>query len=874
MGWRRPGTLNSPLRSGSWFPNRPAIVEGVGLLPFVLLLAQTGSKPVELPPSLAAYLKLHPDQAGLAVEPDLRPALRDSTGVGLDRYNRKRVLVGRLPVLVPLEQTVFDDTLSQSPNLYDGLPSEAKVLYLLSVLRPDQVAKASRGELGIRDLQGEPRQVFASLLPKSVKWTRERLGKEANYGDTVAKGELTPEQIRGLRLRVERAMELEIPLANGSNSYTFHGASEENGRPGDTVLIRDTDELYDRKESFGVTIRKTVPNALKRGQLDTSSLNATIVVPPNSTVGDALALAGRATGREILADLRVRDRRLSCPGGKIRSGDLLDGLAYALQATYRRIGGATMLVSDVTGLGARKLRLSLWENDLNRQLDAKKALWRRGLASNGALAAIGYDESSGLAPNEAMLRSGDPSSRPPGESWSSTVDFPPNVRAFLERVNLRYSSQKVDTNRARATWRLRYRFVTADGEPFQMETSDLGMALQFETRDRPARPSGEPDIAKGSLGSPGVGLCVVARSVPDAVAATALARRYGFGELWLDTTRPEVVRAALTTGLPVRLVVRPWSAAPNTDPTLLDRSILGDTNSQAAARVERSEAATRPPEALRAEWRQEPLDKDSSDLVSPFAPDLSSRWTALQSLARIPGLKGVVVLATEPRGYEAGVLNREVGRARRDLVDSIAMGYTEAARLAFARRWSVDPLDLADPDVFFTADLRPPLFLDDALRGSWSVYDGTQNPLPAMEELPKEWTKMLAEVNRRSIESLLAGLKSDAIWVEERRERRIDEKGPWTTLQPWTAGMPLPTFGRRPQNPAAPMTRLIPLPREAEPDATDMIRYSSKSEKFSGAFDLGELPPSAWERRLELWLAPAAQSPKTLSQEPTPGGRE
>ncbi len=834
-------------------------MENVGLFPFVLLLSQAGAKPADMPPNFGAYLRLHPSEAGLAVSAEERTPLK--TGSGLARYNRKAVRLGGLTALVPLNMVAFDDSLRQPPNLYDGLPRESKVLYLLSLLRADQVQRAARTGIGLGDLQGEARQVFASLLPKTVRWSKERLGKEAAYGDKVGGGEFTEARILGMRLKVERQLQFEIPLVEHSDSYTFHDASEEHGHPGETVLIRNTDDEFERKETYGVTIQKTVPNVLKHGQLDTSRLDGTVALPTQTTVGKAAALAGQATGREILADLRVRDRKVTSPGGRVRAGDLLDALALAVEGTYRRVGGAFLLVSDVTGLGTRKLRLTVWEQDLDLQLRQKEETWRRALAASGGLTNVGYDEGSGLAPSPEMLKAMAGRSPQDSNKWTSTTEFTPDIRSFLERVNLRYSSQKVDTSRARANWELRYRFVTADGENFQTENAGLGQSISFEgNRSGPARES--VAAPKRPLDSTnGVGLALSARTPDEAIAAVAIAKRYGFGELWLDTIREETLRAALATGFPVRLVVRPWASESGTPQVLLDRSILGDTAAQAAARIDRSEATVAAAHGpIRTGWEREPIGKDPTDVIAPEAAILPSRWSTFQALAATPGLRGVAVLATQPQGYEGGAYDGRVGIERQELLDLAAMGYTDEARLAFARTRGVDPIDLADRGLMFSADLRPPFFLDDALRGSSTVYDGSQEPLPAMETLPKEWSTSRAAANEARIQELLRGLPSTTLWIEVRHQGRLTTRNRTRTLQAWTAGAPLPTLPEEGGGYRMNGQTIVQVP-ESDRDGSQMpfgaiVNLFSQPRKGALTLDLGSLPASDWERRLNRWLLP------------------
>ncbi|RYG40406.1 hypothetical protein EON79_22655, partial [bacterium] len=91
------------------------------------------SSTVQAPRTLAAYLDAHPVAASIVVAPE---TTRTGKGADLAAYRRKAVRLGSVTAIVPIENVRFDDDLAQPPNLYDGLPRESKVLYLMTTLDP------------------------------------------------------------------------------------------------------------------------------------------------------------------------------------------------------------------------------------------------------------------------------------------------------------------------------------------------------------------------------------------------------------------------------------------------------------------------------------------------------------------------------------------------------------------------------------------------------------------------------------------------------------------------------------------------------------------------------------------------------------------
>jgi len=804
-------------------------------------------------PNLAAYLKGHPEARGLAVSAEERPPLPN--GAGLARYGRKAVRIGTVTAIVPLRAVAFDETLAKTPNLYDGMPRDAKVLYLLSALDAAQWRKAGGAGIGLGDLRGEQRDVFASLLPKRLAWTKERAGEDRLRGNVVGRGEADERDRAATRLRVQREIEFHVPLEGQEHSYTFRSPDMEGGEPGHETLRRDTADEQEPTEAFGVTLRADVPNVLKKGQLDTASLDASVTLPARTTVGAALASVGAASGRTILADARVRERTVAWAGGAARAGDLLDALALAVEGTYRRVDGTYLLVADVVGAGTRKLRLTLWQEELDAEVHRRTRKWLEGIAASGLASAARFPEDDPLSPKDGLA------SRLGVSPWDEgygkyfpTSELSAAQRAFLDRQAERYKNQPVQRDRIAVASQLRYAFVLPGGAALAPE-GYLGQDYEFRPRTAP-KSYGEPPVNPGAAIPTGARrpLALRAETAEEARRAVETARRYGFTELWIETERAEALAAAVAGGLPTRLFARPWAlraARPDSD-----RTVLGETGRGVMARQEGSPLWEPLIRMVRLQsWpRMGPVLVDG-DAMSPFDPQWPARRSALAALARTPGLAGVVLSEAAPHGYEAGDDRSTVGSYARWLGESWELGYDERARLAFFRAHGVDPVDVSPPIYRRIADVQAPFFPREGAGGA-----------PSLDELDARWREFRARANARALAELRAATPGVPYLIDVRRASVTQVPLNVRVIAPWEkAGEPPSYEGQYAFDfPNGVPTIVVPEPRRAlgVDDSGNAYRGMVPKAEAPVALDLTRVPSARWEDLLGKWLAPLPEKPR------------
>ncbi len=671
---------------------------------------------------------------------------RAKDGKQLADFGRKVLKVGDLNVVAPSEMVVIDDSFRQPANLSDGLPRDAKVLYLMQSLTPQQWKKIVGQGISHADLEGEQRVVFQSLLPDPIKWTSYRTINESDY-KPVDSGLVSGKELLKVKLRVYQDFAFEVELAN-ERAFTSHDTSMYRGSAGTITMERDHDE---EASNFGTSPRQTVPNRAKLSQLPYTDTQL-IRVPPGK-VRDLLAVISRSTGREIHADLRVADREVSFFGGSAKAGDLLQALALAVTGTYRQVGSAYVLTSDNTGLGARKLLFAMWWDDLMRRTFTQTDKWRRAIGNR--IDQVQLDADNPFKPSEGMKSFLAKQDGWPPREWMSAQDATPQVRAYLGQLSRAHSHQPLDPSKLRPISAVRFGFVLPDGRRLRSEHPALGQGWQFLPRHLPNRPAiQEPKlpVAISKEGKP-VPLVAAAEEVAAAKSLVSVALLYGFRELWLETRNPAALKAAIEdsqeAAISIRLLIRPWiSRAKGQE---IDRTILGDTGSSVDARL-----------ALIIDWAQ--FDKrpqfaqlPGQDRFGPLEPSRETTWKALIELSKAEGLAGVVLSESGPPGYEPLISPRRGGYSR-VISGTRSFGFPTSMRLAFLRKHGIDPLDIVGPGLTTSVELRQPFFLDEDLQGVPTNYQPSQNPHPKLREIAQVWNEFRYKLNEEAILDLLAGL--------------------------------------------------------------------------------------------------------------------
>jgi hypothetical protein len=239
---------------------------------------------------------------------------------------------------------------------------------------------------------------------------------------------------------------------------------------------------------------------------------------------------------------------------------------------------------------------------------------------------------------------------------------------------------------------LGYRFILPDGRP--LEYSDFRPGSSGTNSSVTVN---GPNLLPISANKLAIGSAVAIKSdAPQTVANLCRALKgMNVSGVWLDSASREAIQAATSSGLEVRLVLHPWQPLPGEICADPDRNVLGQTGRD----LEQIPGAGLDP------FRRTVTHFANS--FSPADPNLDAHWGRIADLAATKGLKGLVLVDTEPGGYEAPTQNTMrfeqasivngvlVEPGLQDLLPTVfQFGYTPEMRAQYLRKFQIDPVDI------------------------------------------------------------------------------------------------------------------------------------------------------------------------------------
>ena len=782
--------------------------------------------------------------------------LAKTSEITLKAYSRMTAQVGGLTAIVPTEMVLIDDSLVKPPNLYDGMPEFLKVMYLLSTLNPEQLNQATGDGIGLNDLRGEQANVFKSIVSPGLDWATYVVGQDGIHDKLIEQGSVPEDQLDQIKIKFQSGLVIGVPQQSNPNSYNTYEPLWGNGRspdskPGEKWTAR-REPVYN--VNFGADPRKTVPNVSKPSALNYSDPRFDVLVslPSQSTIKDVLQAVGTATRLEILSDIRVSDLTVCGFGSKARAGDLLKAIALCVTGTFRKVDSAYELTSDLVGMGARALKFAAWAADIQKELFRRQLLWQGQIARTGAIDKIRFDPNDHFAPDDQLGKSLNTGAVVPNTQLTTPI------HNYITQLANSGPSTGLATDHVSLESEVRYAFVLPNGQPLSPEYQSLGRRTFFQVPG-PQQPEDEDKAEMFPVGSADKQrLLVRAESESEVAALSDLARTHGFSQLWLETHQQTVLLAALKQGLKVSLAIRPWEAPPSARVSSKDLDVLGDTGTQLAIR-----------RASEPEWQAYAKQADFwsgppavYDFASPCDPELQKRWIELASLAHTPGLSGVVVLDTEPPGYEPNKHEgmRQFGDAYSPWMAILhEFGYVEPLRLGFLREHGVDPLDVVSPDLVLGFNISQPFLIDQRL----GLFENPPSrAAKLMEEVPFQWYTFRAELNAKAIQSFMDMFAdiSEPMFVTPRSSTTHVQPSLCELVMPWTPGQALPQV--YPTGVVNSSVQIGITMSKFDDESTIRqiggIGYRLKYPQFAFAFDVTDVQPKRLSKLLDRWF------PKTV----------
>lgn len=797
-------------------------------------------QPVKTYFDVISKLPWDPNTHGALIAPCPMAVAKGDT---LSDLRLKKVHVGQILAIVPEKMTTLNSHFTEAPNLYDGLPREAKVLYLLTLLGEDQWSKITGDGLSIGDCRGPQVAVMQSILPNPFTYTLGTIlgHNSVTYGNVESPIPLSESERSGIKLRVIRHLELELPLEN-NGGYT--GTSvRDNRKIGDKIpMLHENDG-----DEYGQHIKIESENLPKKSQLDLrdTRFDTKISMKPGEKLGDLVGRIASATGINVVADPHYVYMQMVEIGTEASARDLIQAISFGVAGTYRKLGDYYILTCDLEGVAAHQARITAFEDDLEQLVRERENLWRGVLAKGTQLKKIKFNPGAydKLSPAElANLEANDA----PGYNNSHYID-PANasdaVRQELRDFNS--GNTRLDPTKVGIHSSTRYELVLPDGST-SWEVGWLGNGQEFMPEPyqwQPPKPAPVTLPIKTSAKLSAVVLS--ADSIPMAKLQVQRAHQLGLSEVWLQTWTPDVLKAGIEAATPlaikVKAAVRPWAVGPYDSILDPDCTAAGDHGAVLAEKKQNYEG-------FQHHWQEmKAYEPPTLDSLSPLDSQVSERWDRLHSLASIQGLSGVAILDAYPIGYAKAISYSYGSPFYTPATDAfLSYGYSEAQRLAFFKTEHVDPLDFEDETARTKASIRE----------AWGMaYGGGQ-------EFEK-WQKAKGVWIHDALFKLTADLASlgQPIWISGQPIKiHIPPYGK-DLLVNWKQGDDLPTgpedYAGDEAAKLADLT-VIPIQDDTDPDlrnrvADTVVQLLHKSTK-PVVLDFSNVPPKKLDVVLKRWL--------------------
>jgi len=668
----------------------------------------------------AAKVPLPPD----AVLPGDTPTVRTVGAI----YGRSVVEFGTVTVVIPPTITVVYAP-PETPNPYDGMPPGQVMSFLAKTFTPAQwKAFLSPAGVAYTSMTGDTQAaLFGALFPSGHLI----VVQDSPTGDNAPKI-IDPKTIRDLsgdtlaaaHLRLGLIVSMGLQVEGEPTSHLFGAGLRPANSPPRYFMTNAQD--YDVDQELGATVRETVPNTLKAGQmaLHDPALKAAVPLAGIKTVDDLVTRLGVTVKRELYADARYGTRPITLlpANGSAPAADLLRALAVCVGGTYRQVGPASVVTDDVIGLGTKHALWKAFEEKAAAMLPGgdrfipppaagpdvpyttrdipfgddplaftptqSARYWKEWGANPG-------HSSSGMRNVAVPLAQLSPAQREAAEMMQDSNDKQNSSGKAGDHTTLAGTIEIQAEPEVQivlpgldgpVTIFQSYKDLLPDPSPTAVQEAVRQKSVAAMFPETAAPPAPLPDFSVLLRGFTHRA-ARIAQPAPEKMAQTLEAlKTLGFTEVWLqivpDPSAPDTelktrlaqtVAAGRTSGLAViaDLSLLRWV---NADKTLTDLDLKG-----------------RP---------------SSPETVTPFAPAVSARLDALvRTVGSVPGLGGMVWGDVRPLGYQGSVF---------DDSNSPSLGYSEAGRLAHLRQAHTDPVDLYPAGILDSrAHVSVPGFNDD-----------------------------------------------------------------------------------------------------------------------------------------------------------------
>ncbi len=651
---------------------------------------------------------------------------RTVQGTTLDELDRKSVVVGAVTAVVPKGMVTVNSRFTTAPNMYEGMPQNAKVMYLMRSLSPSQWTKANGAGISLGDCSGEQAAVMDSILPKPFSYSMgEIMEGNSIRNPTGPKDMITLSDADRAKVKVRIIRHLEIQIAIENDGGWTGTSIDEDEKPGMKMPFLPLSS----DDEFGQKVLVRGPNVPRKTQLnlEDARLGASIPLVTGESVGQLVARIGTATHIKFVADPHFAPMRMVEKGATASARDLLGALSWGVFGTYRRLGDSYILTNDLEGMAAHQARLAVWEDGLKKVVDERMSLWREEISKTEGFRRIGYrsptydgltqTEMANLEANEKPRNS--PAFFPVSQASKPVADAVKNWKF----------GNKIDKDKVGVGSSLRFQIILPDGQRAWSQPW-LGNGDMFKEKAYVWAPPNPAPVALPFEGSKVASLVLKAETPVEARQMVSRVAKAGVPELLLETSNPAALAAAVADGkaknVKVGLAARPWALGPGETSADPDRTATGDHGKSLVEQKANIPSWT---------WLWQDISAYPPVTREAIAPNDSAtnrHIAAVAALAAVPGLERLVLLDLYSPGY-----GKEVSWSSGSYFYSTAMdhflaeGYTDTLRQAYLAANGADPLDLTTQILRTEVQLEPVWYESygngdedrkwQAAKGKWSL---------------------------------------------------------------------------------------------------------------------------------------------------------
>jgi hypothetical protein len=625
-------------------------------------------------------------------------------------FNYKTLRSRTVTAIAPATMRVFTrPNISPEEASYKGKEEAASALFATFTAAQWKLLGSENG-IGMVDLSDKQQKIYAALLPKNAKIE----GAEEKQKPGVPPPNpviLTPTQIKQIRFRVAKAIDLEY-LYNGGEDTTYFACDDSQSL---YELNEDTDDP-EAEEPWRTSPK--VQNRLKPSDLNYQStrLNAEIPLKNIQTVAGLIKTVAKATQLTLHADARIGPLPLYLRGESARAGDLLEALCISLMGAFRKMpDGSYLLTEDREGIGTRIAAWVEWQ-ELAEAFRRQREYEREAvIRKNGFLLVKDNPYNLSLDVQKKIRAQQVASSVPNAQRGIDTSLLPTalqkKVREGIANLVTQSTEEGEDghkdivTDRVEMTYENRSYFIVpgfgqvgtymGGAEYYLPDAEEDSTAVNSNAKPTPKPPVVFPKCwEKRSL-------ILYATTPEEAKQAVTIAHTYGFSTLSLavpalaSQTVP-LLQAALLAGKSQNIAIGAYCdvfyvgnmGKEQDNFFVIDRNIFGETGDEFSVRMQKI------PDNVTDRINFSSSNVSGNNTMAPISSNMLKVQSELVKIIQSPELKSLksfTILSDIPDNYLESSYER---------VGNPVYGYSVQNRLDFFKKNGIDPIDFYSASEF------------------------------------------------------------------------------------------------------------------------------------------------------------------------------